>query len=137
MEIQAKDLRIGNWIADYGCEPYFFQVEQIRKNVGYELWAYYRDGTIKAKDVEPIPLTEEWADKLPEDKFDFVGFGTRIIYQCVKYPAIKYESGHNAIMVYFNDEPIRICKYVHEWQNIHHALTGEELEIKEDNHVQK
>jgi hypothetical protein len=75
----------------------------------------------------PIPVTEEWIDRLNEKEFDFCGYGTRIIYQSIKFPAIKYELSQNIIAVYFNDEMINIVNYVHEWQDVHLALTREEL----------
>jgi hypothetical protein len=65
--IKATDLRIGNYILDSEVKPFYFQVEEIRKHVGYELWAIYRQGSIKAKEVEGIPLTEEWLMKLPSN----------------------------------------------------------------------
>ena len=54
-------------IFDHECEPYIFEVEQISKYVGSELWIRYRNDSIKTKTAEGIPLTEEWLQRLPED----------------------------------------------------------------------
>jgi len=57
--IKASEYRVGNWIVDYETEEKYFQIEEIRKYVGYEVWAYYRNGSVKTKEPEPIPLSEE------------------------------------------------------------------------------
>lgn len=125
--IQANELRIGNWIYDSEFEPYFFQVEEIRKYVGYNVWAFYKNGSIKAKDVEPIPLTEEWLIKFGfqiDGVWFYLDFNPRMqirfyngnlaecdIVQDGKY--IAFKNGH--------------IKYVHQLQNLYFALTNTEL----------
>jgi len=125
MKLEAKDLRIGNII-------HFNDIEegQVEMHVTWEdlKWASINEKTFNEFN-KPIPLTEEWLDRLPKEEFDFVGLGIRVI--CVKFPAIQYEFSENKIWVYFKDETINIVDYVHEWQNIHHFLTREELQLNQ------
>ena len=77
--------------------------------------------------VEPIPLTKEWLLKF--------GF---------KYKEMYYESEYLTALndcfivvervtgFFYVDAPNNEIKYVHQLQNLYFALTGEELEIKEN-----
>ena len=80
---------------------------------------------------KPIQLTEELLIKLPDNEWNFVGFGNRQIWQHAKFRAIKFEYALNQVFVYFNDEMISVKDYFHQLQNIYFALTDEELTIKE------
>ena len=72
-------------------------------------------------EYKPIPLTEEWLLKFgfeSDDEFIF----EKDIRIC------KTKQGY----VYFDFsvmDPICDVKYVHQLQNLHFALTGEELEL--------
>jgi hypothetical protein len=127
MKLTAKDLRVGN-IIRFAEDGQIFTVNTIEE-FGMEGDFSEETTWIEYDQFEPIPLTEEWLDKLPKEEFDFVGLGIRVI--CVKFPAIQYEFTENKIWVYFNDETINIVDYVHEWQNIHHSLTREELQLNQ------
>jgi hypothetical protein len=144
--IKINELRIGNLILindyyDKSATGKIISITKIdserfhneNKGVisGYSIDDEYKDiNGYWLKNIEPIPLTEEWFEKLSEEEFEFVGFGTRIIYQSIKYPAIKYEYSNDSVVLFFNDEMINIIEYVHRWQNIHFALTKEELTMK-------
>lgn len=119
--IESKDLRIGNLV-----EKTEVKFSGMKKSV-YEI----RNGTDLAYCVSynPIPLSEDWLDRLDKEEFDFVGFGNRLIYKCKKAPKIKYEIAIDALYVYFDGMLINLKYYVHEWQNIHHSLTGQELQL--------
>lgn len=67
---------------------------------------------------EPIPLTEEWLLK-----FGFEKSGDRF------YLNYYYMEGGSFKM---DEIIISNPKYVHELQNLCHAITGEELTIKQD-----
>lgn len=81
---------------------------------------------------KPIPITEEWSEKLSKKEWEFVGYGTRKIYQHKLYLSIKLEFSHNWVFVYFNDEMINMKEHVHELQNLYHALTNKELAWKSE-----
>lgn len=115
--MKAQELRIGNWVeGEYGStEPFQVDANDISKVYygGYEL--------------DPIPLTEEWlltfgfekpAHSWICDKFHLSEWDDYPLNWCVAL------NKNNAILV---DK----LKYVHQLQNLYFALTGEELEIKE------
>jgi hypothetical protein len=124
--MKSTELRIGNWIADYECEPYYFQVEEIKKHVGFENWVCYRNGSVKAKDPSPIPLTEELLVKMG---FEKNGYGywthTKEYFELGENGGGEYCNSINCFE-YSNGKNI---KYVHQLQNLYFALTGEELKI--------
>lgn len=124
--MKASELRIGNWIYDSECAPHYFRVEEIRKYVGYELWVYFRKGSIKTKEPEFIPLTE---DILVKAEFHWQGFSGFDVFTHV------YEQGFQITFkdgeFYFNGYFIGVkLKYLHQLQNLYYALTGKELTIE-------
>jgi hypothetical protein len=130
--MKAEELRIGNWIQDLECEPYYFQIEELQKHVGHEIWAYYRNGSIKANEVEGIPLTEEWLLKFGfqrhhEDYFNNVIYIKDVVgktkFEWGVYPK-GIGSGHIV-------KDCVLLEHVHQLQNLIHALTGEELTLTE------
>jgi hypothetical protein len=131
--IKANELRIGNWVADE-CEPYHFQVEQLRKYVGDSIWAFYRKGSIKAKEITPIPLTEEWLIRfgfewstIDKDYRLFPSAEIKIIADVIEGSAccMLYT---RTIHTYYKPiySPIT---YVHQLQNLYFALTQTELTL--------
>ena len=119
-----QEYRVGNWVFDPECAPYYFQVEEIRNENPMGLCVVYRNGSIKTIDPEPIPLTTEVLEMCGfEDKeytmelngltFSWgsrvVATGLRSSWSCDQYPHIKY---------------------LHQLQNLYFALTGEELTYK-------
>ena len=124
--MKASELRIGNWVETEGG---FYQIDSILNKdrilvkiedeyVGYDI-----------NQIKPIPLTEEWLIKF--------GFDKRTnINDCNAYTSkiradidiIEYSYGFSADL---EVEHLSVLKYVHQLQNLIHALTGEELTIKE------
>ena len=115
--IKIEELRIGNWVFDQDCEPYYFQIEQIRKDIGDSLWVYYRNGSIKCKVPEPIPLTEE------------------ILLKCGFVPCSIMDNHYyleglllwNIQGMFINGRTDVRLKHLHQLQNLYFALTNEEL----------
>jgi hypothetical protein len=123
--MKAQELRIGNYIENnQGKKETVWTVSNTEIKV--TLGAYH------PKDLSPILLTEEWFDNHPEKEWEFVGFGTRRILQHRVLEAIKIEwLPSNQFAVYFNETLINAKDFVHEWQNLYFALTGEELKLQE------
>lgn len=115
--IQAKDLRIGNWLfwADNKTE---FEIT-IGILISVEFWNH-----IENKDIKPIPLTEEWLIK----------FGFKKNKDCFKKFAYEVGMVGNHLWYLDNGSSMLIdrLEYVHQLQNLYHALTGEELTPKEE-----
>ena len=92
-------------------------------------------GGLLLKDIEPIPLTEEWLLKFGFYKFRKNKFRIKITTFAILEIDIEREDKLKCFIVksdFFRDERIvfRIIKYVHQLQNLYFALIGEELEIK-------
>ena len=110
--MEAKELRIGNWVN--------FKFSNLSSNV----MICYNDLRNFERNIQigqfnniytPIPLTEEWKDKIEYNEYiriDMIGF-------------IIYSNGHQYHFS-VNDYP-----YVHQIQNLYLALTNEELTIKQ------
>lgn len=135
-----KEYRIGNLIFDEDCEPYHFEIEEIRKYVGHELWAYYRNGSIKTKDPTPIPLTEEWLLKMGFKKepmeysknIDLFGGGKKLSFSGDYLYLVDSEKKNTIptdVITVWNKDVMKQF-YVHQLQNLYFSLTGEELTIK-------
>lgn len=131
--MKATELRIGNIVdtVNHGNgkrsankTPYI--VEAIGSNI-VELCHIdcdrdkYHRFLIKAiSEIEPIPLTEEWLLKFGAEKF---GNGDLIVNgHLIGWMDCRKVFVHRATSVEL--------KYVHIWQNLYFALTGEELEFK-------
>lgn len=119
-ELQSKDLRIGNRIIYMGAE---IVIEGINRNgdLDYTLNGHPYGGH-NVRHYESIPLTKEWLIK-----FEF------------------YPSAHDirfwrkgSVMLKLTDKgfkfnygiSIRYIQSVHQLQNLYFALTGNELELK-------
>lgn len=135
--MKATDLRIGNWVSSAGNES---TVESIKNTymfghmVGLVGNAVYN----RIETIKPIPLTEEWAERL--------GLGQRNkgsgVYSLIMnkrnvthsvYLTIGFIDGKAYSEFYIGKSPnnklLLDIKYVHELQNFCHTF-GEELTIK-------
>lgn len=114
--MKTNELRIGNYI----------NIDLPISNEG----KLTRIGVITSKKVngveitkyKPIPLTEEWLLKLGLSK---IGVEYCRYYKLM-YFGIKIKN-NEFIYNPMNINMIKVLKYVHELQNLFHALTGEEL----------
>jgi len=112
--MKASELRIGNYVhMDMSIDD----IEVVRLKIG-DLASF----AIEARELYPIPLTEEWL-------FLFGFENTRYGF------VIMLNDGYLRIW----DNEITWCgnrmkeiKYIHQLQNLYFALTGEELKLKED-----
>ena len=112
--MRKSDLRIGNWVFD--SEGFDYKIQ------GYELYVNL------VEDFKPIPITQEWLERL--------GFERNKYYQNFRikagdyYNSIKYIDGE---WCYNNDDSDAGCyfvttvQYIHELQNLYHAINKEEL----------
>jgi hypothetical protein len=126
--MEAEELRIGNLVKDH-----LGRVQKVSETRSDAYICYLSNGTklkYKLNTTKPIALTEEYHLKLIDDEFEFVGFGTRLVYQHKIHKAIKLEWTNKQVAVYFNDKLINFKDYLHELQNLYFALTNEELTIK-------
>lgn len=134
MELQAKDLRIGNYLTHKGKE---FVVSRSSF------------ATLKIDFSKPIPLTEEWLVKM-----GFENDGVLNNQTCLPGggdngfdKAIRYEDGNANTVLYWEGKfyyvidvngdqygdnyTVKQIEYVHKFQNIYYEWEDEELTIKE------
>ena len=145
--MEIRELRIGNWVKikdefndfDLPLETTEFKIKGFNdgsvhgKDVHILFW-YIKNkifGTTCAgsltSEVEPIPLTEEWLLKVGLNFNNTFGFSSNkiCVFNNLKRVNIHYDK--------FSCDYEFVCpKYVHQLQNLYFALTGEELEIKEE-----
>ena len=129
----AIELRLGNYIFEQDCHPFYFPVEQITKAAnGHRIHYRYNSISCMVEDAQPIKLTEEWLLKFDFKKartFDelnrwFIGVNPVTkdwLFDLVWLDGAKspfYRNGHHQI------------QYVHQLQNLFFALAGTELELK-------
>lgn len=130
--IQAKDLRVGNFIQSNGLHKgKIVVVDQILCKYNYEpdrvlFFKDYNSGDY-AKDCEPLPLTEEWLLKFGFEFDEITWYNSKF----TKFFMSQGNGGFDYWINRFADPIVGNIKSVHQLQNIFHALTGEELTIKE------
>lgn len=113
--IDAKDLRIGNWViynAGFGKQM------KIEKGEWLDFPQYY----------EPIPITHEILEKcgflkLPScyEEAETTDFYLRPLY---------FDMANSSIKINGVYQQISFPEYLHDLQNLYFALTGEELNYK-------
>jgi hypothetical protein len=124
--IEPRELRIGNYVNINDDAKSLFK----QRNVFFSNFirvSAIEDHILKIIDnrgsqveinkhmATPIPLTEEILLKCNQD-FNKLGF--------------EFSYGADHVKVYFRSVYIRDIEYLHDFQNLHHSITGEELEIE-------
>lgn len=144
--MKATDLRIGNLIglndSEWDGFNQFFELmdssevkiflEDKNKHAyvvsianEIELAAYGVDlDYYNLSEIETIPLTEEWLIRFRFKKFDNV-FELRFKGFCL---SVYLHDNGNIVECYIENVGVEIF-YVHQLQNLYHALTGEELTL--------
>ena len=107
--MEAKELRIGNWV--YPDMSYPDPVKVCSKDF------------INTEHLNPIPLTEEWLLKFDGNCTIMKGYP---IYFLNPFNIEFYEF---KCLFYIGNRSVKI-KHVHELQNLYYALTNQELTIK-------
>jgi hypothetical protein len=147
--MKANELRIGNYVCVTEKHP--LKVKIINDSDG--IMSTVSDNSIFITTAsllayKPIPLTEEWLLKFGfkkniEDEWD------ESLTVDVDNPVFLYNWTYNISDVFsfysdfcYSETKTELCfefestgvniKYIHQLQNIYHALTGEELTIKQN-----
>lgn len=109
--MKANELRIGNWVSNGEIE---FQITS--KDI------YHRDVRVYGSFIKGIPITPEWLQR-----FGFENRGNNLFVKGkieLRYYANRCEVVVRGINITY--------QYVHQLQNLYFALTGEELELKQN-----
>lgn len=116
--MKATDLRIGNVVMLYGTETLIHPTD-------FKKWVKSSDNW-EMSAFEPIPLTEEWLIKFGFNK-DGILFEKE---KNAQFAVKKWTVGcfDEWIIFWGYSRLVKTdIKYVHQLQNLYHALTGEEL----------
>lgn len=146
MALKANELRIGNLVKDRGNK--ILRIDWFEKNIVCQSMTISNQSvhplTEDYEYLQPIPLTEEW---LLRFEFAYI-YNANMLFKKVS----KSNPERNIVFIVFivsirddkNEMPTRVLddneveyifikmpEHVHTFQNIVHALTGEELTVKE------
>jgi len=109
--MKANELRIGNWVNNFEVD---FQLTS--KDI------YHLDVYVGRVIANPISITPEWLQR-----FGFENRGNNLFVKGkieLRYYANRCEVVVRGINITY--------QYVHQLQNLYFALTGEELELKQN-----
>lgn len=128
MKITAQELRIGNWVTESNVTHTGIKTNDKQVNI--------RD-LMYLDNCKPIPLTVEWLEL-----FGFTPDSHKLVYDhpSPEVPEDEHKDlGKTFPAFFFNHRPevnswmdchTRVTvAYVHQLQNLYHALTGEELTL--------
>jgi hypothetical protein len=122
--MEAKELRIGNTISDYGDR--IITVKSIEKpipGIKHFISVNENNSMYQPDDIQPIPLTEEWLLKFGfEDEKHIYRKGRFFIENLFGDRFTFRITINNAESAHANE-----VKFVHQLQNLYFALTGIEL----------
>lgn len=138
--MEAKELRIGNFVlwANDICEIKGIHTQTVGRTHERDFHFYIHNHSnqnmnyygVEPDDIKEIPLTEEWFLKFGfikksnwvkslNDVYNLELMKIVLIEYCVFHIEKRINTVHN----------LNRIKYVHQLQNLHFALTGEELKI--------
>lgn len=126
--MEAKELRIGNWIAESGkpqqvtsialAEPWYLGITHTPNSIG----------VTHGNNLEPIPLTVEHLrhNDFRSELRQFWKQGVCIIFDNGEFYFLNYQLWHDGSYIETKVE----IRYFHQLQNLYFALTGNELTFK-------
>lgn len=140
--MEAKNLRIGNYITltksfKEFCESRNVETSLLRvTKIGYQEVELNRLIDANVSTIEAIPLTIEWLIKLGfNDDYNkgYLGIDVNSTDFVITKPKMmgEWQNGY-AWQYKCTWEKFTEFKYVHELQNLFFAITGQELELKDE-----
>jgi hypothetical protein len=108
--MEASELRIGNYLKHKNNFVFVDSIYENRFECRVEK-RFIDYSKINCDEFQPIELTEDLKTKI------FTLFNSEY----------RIEWKNNRVHIYFHERYLATCDYVHEYQNIHFALTNEEL----------
>lgn len=117
--MKANELRLLNFVNYRGVDIILYS--------NYELYK----ALVNIKDIEPIPLTEEWLLKFGFDRHNNLFFSNHDYFSYIELDAYGCDGLYGYCL---SDERSIYHKleHVHQLQNLYFALTGEELTLKDN-----
>lgn len=121
MNMQAEELRIGNFVLK---DDKYRKVEAI--SIPYHHLLSLKNNALLERaqfnEIKPIPLTEEILLKCGFEKLGKYTFVCDTALMQLEIDVVTNKLVHSILAIE--------VKHLHQLQNLHHALTGQELNIK-------
>lgn len=115
--MNAKEVRIGNWVLDESGEK--VQIEGVMNASGNEDACILSGGCwLQIHRFKPIPLTEEWLERFGINEYNIIN-DKIYIHREDDYFQVSEDGFYRCSTE---------IKYVHQLQNLYHALRGEEID---------
>lgn len=135
-QLSAKDLKIGNYVNYFGIYlpvysiifPQPMEDERFSGKWIVEIFDGASTTHCVIDDLEPIPLSEDVLLKLGFENSYRSDYTITMHHKTNDKFGIKINNATGISLVYLGI-PIRV-EYIHQLQNLYHALTGEELTFK-------
>ena len=128
--INIRDIRIGN-LVNFNSREY--EIENISNQIIHLVDCDVRPKDIHPTNLYPIPLTEDWLVKLGFSRKDYrdnyIGIEVKGSGIITDFVVATEEFG---IIYELREYFIVTLEYVHQLQNLFHAITGKELTLRED-----
>lgn len=141
-EMEANELRIGNWISDRGGKEWQIDHWESEYKVASKAPFLYSDdvffvvtGHPLTEDIhflKPIPLTEEWLKRFGLERDGCKGI---YAFQFLDMDINIHKSYNIWRLTFERVDRIMNIRSVHQLQNLYFALTGKELEWKESQYA--
>lgn len=132
--MKANELRLGNYVCvKNGIISIVRNIHRSKVYIEYNLDCQFtRRHSFLTKNVEPIPITEDWLIKFGFELLE------KYIYclELIKNSSLLINMKHKSCFIGIRDSDdydreIIFPDYVHQLQNIFWCLTGKELILKE------
>jgi hypothetical protein len=120
--MKATELRIGNLVYKY--YPSGIEIEAVN-----EINSYFVNG-IGISAIEPIPLTEDFLLKFGFEDNQIRNNGLYLRVEFHLETIIFWAGIEDEDLTIESEIPLAYIHHVHQLQNLYHALTGEELTLK-------
>lgn len=134
MKLQVNDLRIGNWVEYNGvtCQVYGIHSPMPRKEPEFDgkvlVDIFYNSlTTVTLDEIKPIALNEEVLLKFGFRRVKYFSYEITLGALPVEFRNYNDKIWYLSVgggEIYMSDR----VKYVHEYQNLHHVMTGREAE---------
>ena len=130
--IAAQDLRIDNWLIFDGR---YFQIDCIAKDAPFLNTEEFGVGVVSYKNIMPINLSHKILEKcgFVEDEYNILSHPilkcrwvtNHFLGELLEMPFLRFDSTKKPSPNISTD-----IYYLHQLQNIHYCLVGQELQVK-------
>ncbi len=134
-QLKVSDLRVGNWVDSERGLVQIATLELWDNRIGVKSPCFKNFVWCRCQGIKPIPLTEEWLLRFGFEIYDSGRHNSpHAIKETIRLSGIGGYNGDveefkitDKIYWFLSGYEHTEIQYVHQLQNLYHALTGEEL----------